>query len=139
MERKNLLEKMLIDEKDVLEKLVDKANKIFRVDKKTGDIVFLIPKTKLIHTELICMLLLGKYFASELKLAKSSILTIEEATKQSGLKKNIVCARLADLKKHKVAKTIKKGEYQISLTEVGRILDEILEKIGEKQSHKRGE
>ena len=64
MSEKEILEKLLINEKETLRRLVQKSEKILRGDKKTGDTVIIAPKPKLTDRHLISIVLLGRYFSN---------------------------------------------------------------------------
>lgn len=126
MSNKKILEKMLVDESSILPKIVELSGKIFKVDKSTGDPVFLIPQSKLSHSDLMAIGLLSKYMANQLEIVDTASVTPTELGKRFKLKKMIAGARLNDLKSHGIAKLIKWGEYRVSLPEALRYLEEEL-------------
>ncbi len=126
MSNKKFLEAMLVDESSILPKIVEVAGKIFKIDKATGEPVFLIPKNKLSHKDLIVIGLLSKYMSNQLEILDSASVTPAELGKWFKLKKMIAGARLNDLKTHGVAKLIKWGEYRVSLPDALRYLEEEL-------------
>ena len=131
LSEKEILEKLLIDERETLKRLVEKSEKILRVDKKTGDTVIIAPRSKLTDRQLISIILLGRYFSNKLNLVPSEVMTIDEIAQKLNLDKDVVSARLSDLKRERIVEMVSRGEYRISYANADTMLDEISEKIGE--------
>jgi len=131
LSEKEILEKLLIDERETLKRLVEKSEKILRVDKKTGDTVIIAPRSKLTDRQLISIILLGRYFSNKLNLVPSEVMTIDEIAQKLNLDKDVVSARLSDLKRERIVEMVSRGEYRISHANADTMLDEISEKIGE--------
>lgn len=125
MKRKEIFQEMLIDDESILEKVVEKAKQVFKVD-KSGTVIFLVSRTKLTHRQEIAMVLLGRYFASELDIANSDIMTAKELAEIVEPDKSSVAARLNELKKERVVESPERGQFRISILGVEKILDEIL-------------
>jgi hypothetical protein len=133
MTTKKLLERMLVDETSLLPQIVSISEKIFRIDKTTGEPVFLVPRNKLNHTDLMAIGLLSKYIAHQLEIVDTSSVAPSELSKMFKLKKMIAGARLNDLKIEGVAKLVKWGEYRVSLPDALRYFQEkLLPKIERK-------
>lgn len=84
LDEKEILKKLVVDEKDVisdLANLVEKAKEIFVIEKTSGRIIF---KNfgKLSDPQRICVLLVGKFFASKLGLIGEPALGISEISKE---------------------------------------------------------
>lgn len=138
MSNKRILEKMLVDEASLLPQIVSVSEKIFRIDKTTGEPVFLIPRNKLSHSDLMAIGLLSKYMANQLEIVNDASVTPGELSKMFKLKKMIAGARLNDLKAEGVAKLLKWGEYRVSLPDALRYLQEkVLPKIEKKSRESR--
>ena len=131
LSEKEILEKLLIDERETLKRLVEKSEKILRVDKKTGDTVIIAPRSKLTDRQLISIILLGRYFSNKLNLVPSEVMTIDEIAQKLNIDKDVVSARLSDLKRERIVEMVSRGEYRISHANADTMLDEISEKIGE--------
>ena len=131
LSEKEILEKLLIDEKETLRRLVEKSEKILRIDKKTGDTVIIAPRSKLTDRHLISIVLLGRYFSNKLNLAPSEVMTTDEIAQKLNIKKEVVSARLSDLKRERIVEMVSRAEYRISYANVETMLTEIREKIGE--------
>lgn len=128
-EKEEILKELLIDEESVLKELVNKAKKIFKIDKKSGRTVLLIPKTRLTDRELIILALIGRYFANKLNFFDSSSITIGGVAQELNMATPSVSARMSDLKRERVIEMLARGEYRINYTEISRLLDEISEKV----------
>lgn len=131
-EKEDILKELLIDEEAILKDLVNKAKKIFKIDKKSGRTVFLIPKTRLTDRELIILTLIGRYFANKLHLFDSSSMTRDEVAQELNIAKPSVSARISDLKRERIIELLARGKYRINYTEISRLLDEISEKVSGK-------
>jgi len=129
LSEKDILEKLLIDEEEILKRLVEKAEKIFRIDRKTGDAVIVAPKSKLIDRELIGITLLGRYFANKMKLASSDSMSVSEIAQKLGMDEKAVSARLSELKRERIVEMVSRGEYRVSYAGVESMLSEIEGKL----------
>lgn len=127
-EKEEILKELLIDEESILKELVTKAKKIFKIDKKSGRTVLLIPKTRLTDRESIILTLIGRYFGNKLNLFDSNSMTIVDLAQELNMTKPSVSARTAELKRERVVEMLARGEYRINYTEISRLLDEISEK-----------
>ena len=126
-DRKEVLEKMLINEEAVFERLVDKANRVFKVD-RSGNIIWMVPASKLTDKQKVAMAVLARYFAAELELAESEIITNAQVANLLGMHSMSVGARLAELRNENIVHQDGKGKHRVSLVAVERVLDEILER-----------
>jgi len=125
MSKKEIFQEMLIEEESILEKVVDKAKRVFKID-KSGNVIFLVSRTKLTQRQEIAMQLLGRYIASELDIADSDIMTAHELAEIVEPDIPSVRARLNELKKERVVESPERGQFRISILGVEKILDEIL-------------
>lgn len=128
-EKEEILKELLIDEEAILKVLVNKAKEIFKIDKKSGRTVLLIPKTRLTDRELIMLALIGRYFANKLNLFDSSSMTTEDIAQELNRAKPSVSARMVELKRERIVEMLARGEYKINYTEISRLLDEISDKV----------
>ena len=110
---KKFLERLLVDERSVLEKLANQAQGIVGIDKDTGGPVILAPKTKLTDREQIFLMLLGSYFSYKLGKSKSESLSTNAIAEGLGLDYKAASARLSELKRERVVETVAKGEHRI--------------------------
>ena len=86
----------------------------------------MIPSNGLTQKHLIAVHLIGRYFAYELEIAESDIVTADELSVFVKADKKTVTARLHDLKKENVIESPGRGEFRISVSGADKILDEIL-------------
>jgi hypothetical protein len=124
MDRKKILESILIDEEAIFANLVEKAKKIFGLNAR-GDIVFLIPRDSLTQRQLVAVYLTGRLFAKELEIIDSEIVVADDLSVFLGTDKKTVAARLHDLKKEHIVESPGRGQFSISISGADKILDEI--------------
>ncbi len=125
MEKRELLQEILIDDESLLERIVGKAKKVFKVDKR-GNIIFLVSRAKLNQRQEIAMALLGRYFAAELDICDSDIMTADEIAEIVAPDTPSVRARLNELKRERVVESPARGQFRVSILGVEKILEEIL-------------
>jgi DNA-binding transcriptional ArsR family regulator len=123
--RKKLLESLLIDEEMVFERLVDKAKRLFGLNKR-GEIIFLVPRESLTQRQLVAVYLIGGLFAKELEIKDTEIITAEELSLWMKMDKKTVTARLHDLKKEHIIESPERGRFSISISGADKILNEII-------------
>ncbi len=114
MSEKQILSLLLTDESETLNRLVEKAQRIFKINKKTGEVLLLPPRSKLTDKQLITVHLLGKYFSSKLELSSTDSLSFDELRKLSGLEESSISARISELRKEGLAETGERGVYRIN-------------------------
>jgi len=122
--RKEILSKMVVDEEAVFERLVDKASRIFKIDKQ-GKIVFLVPESSLSTRERVAMALLARYFAKELELVNSDAVSYRDVAAMLDMARTAVGARLSELRREGIAESVGRGEWRVSILGVQRLLDEM--------------
>jgi len=128
MSEKQILSSLLTDESETLNRLVVKAQRVFKINKKTGEVLLLPPRSKLTDKQLIAVHLLGKYFASKLELSPTDSLSFDELKKLTSLEESSISARVSELRKDGLAETGERGVYRInyqSLESFGPLLEEI--------------
>lgn len=125
--REDILDKIFIDEDAVFEKVVDKAGKVFKIDRQ-GNILFEVSAAKLTDRQRVALVLLTRFLLFQKKRAESDVITNGEIAEALGIDTTIVTARLADLRRERVAVPEGRGRWRVSLIGVDRILDEILER-----------
>jgi len=128
LSEKEILSSLLTDETETLNRLVAKAQRVFKINKKTGEILLLPPRSKLTDRQLIAVYLLGRYFASKLELTQADSLTFDDLRKLSNLEEGSITARLSDLRKEGLVESGERGIYRInyqSLESFGPLLEEV--------------
>src|SRR5437870_1715848 len=128
MSEKELLSSLLTDSRDTLKRLVSKSERVFRIDRDTGNVIILPPKNKLTDRQLIAIQILGRYFACRLELFKEDTLNLEELKKLTQLEESSLSARLSELKKEGLVESAERGSYRVayhSLEGFGPLLEEM--------------
>ena len=123
--RKKILERLLVDREKKLETLVTKAKNIVRIDRKSGEPVIVVPRSELTDRQLIGAYMIGKYFSNELGLVKTATVTTRELAEKLPLDLKVASARLSELKKEAIVKSISRGEYKIVFQGIEILLDDI--------------
>jgi hypothetical protein len=124
MNKQDILRKLLIDEEALFERLVERAGKLFKID-KSGNIVFLIPASQLTHRQTIALVSLGRYFAAELGILEADTASADSFLPYVDTDKKTISARLADLRKEGVVQSIERGKFRVSILGISKILDEL--------------
>lgn len=132
-EKEEILKELLMDEESILKELVDKAKKIFKIDKKSGRTILLIPRTRLSDRELIILTLTGRYFANRLNFFDSNSMTRGDIAQELNMTRESVSARISELRRERVVEMVTRGEYRVNYTEISRLLDELSEKASTKR------
>ena len=124
MDKRQMLQQLVIDEAGVFEKLVERSKPYLKVDKQ-GGVVFLVPRSKLTDRQAVALTLLGRYFATELGFVESEVMTADEILPLVDAEKTVVAARLNDLKGDGIVESPTRGKFKINWMKVLRILDEL--------------
>jgi len=127
---KKLLKELLIDREERIRRLIKRAKGIIGIERSTGEPTILVPRSKLTDREMIALYILGAYFSYELGLRDSPSVSRSELSSKLGLKPTVISARTSELKREKVIKSNKRGEYEILVTGIEDLLDSIRDKVG---------
>ncbi|SRR6266581_9085323 len=122
---REIMSPLLTDERGILKRVVEKALNIFRIDDGTGEMVLVIPRSKIDDKDYLGLLLLTKYLAYRAGLAKEDTMVVRELVEKSGVNENTLSSRLSDLKADRVVETVSRGEYRISYPNAERLLEDI--------------
>ncbi len=135
------LEKKFILDEDAglknIEGAINRISAVCRLD-KTGGVTFmsLSMQKKLTVSERTAAILAARYLASQLQKKLGKEVSISEVVKSSEIanmlreQKNIIDARLKELKDSKKAILVSKGAYKVAPYSIDDILDSIEQKIG---------
>ena len=130
MEKRKILERLLIEEEKKLETIVSKAENIVRIDRNSGEPVILVPRSTLTVRQLIGAYMIGKYFSKELDLAETATVTTGELAEKLLLDLKVASARVSELKKERIIRSVSRGEYSILFPGIEALLDDIRKSIG---------
>lgn len=122
--RREILSKMVVDEEAVFERLVDRASRIFKIDKQ-GDIVFVVPESSLSTRVRVAMALLARYFARELGFVDTDTVSYRDVAAMLDMAPPTVGARLSELRREGIAQSVGRGEWRVSILGVQRLLDQM--------------
>ena len=118
------LSRLLTDESQTLKRLVETAERLLRIDKVTGDMVLTVPRLYISERDFLGLLLLSRYFASKLGLAKKESMTLVEIVQRSGFDEGTVSSRLTELNYNGIIEHDPGGDYSISYSKAEYFLEE---------------
>jgi len=127
-EENEILKKLVIEEKDVtknLEKLVEEASKYFRIEKPSGRVIFQ-DFGSLSDKQRVAIVLLGKYFASRLKLIENPSLSISEISKEVGRPMTSLSGATKELVVKGYVEYLPGRKYRIAYHRIKDIFDDLL-------------
>ncbi len=116
------LEKLIIDEEELSEVLIDRLRRYIRLT-KGGEVVFMIPKDQLPVKAQVLLYLAGKKIARELGLTETDTAGIEEIAIALASDYFTVAARLNELKNQRLVFAVERGSYTVQLSRLQEILD----------------
>ena len=128
-EESEILKKLVVDEKDIikeLEKLVEAAQKYFRIESPTGKIIFQDFGT-LIDKQRVAILLVGKYFAYKLKMIENPAMSISEIAKEIGRPMTALSRHTRELVDKGYVEYLPGKKYRIAYHRIKEIFNEVLE------------
>ena len=118
------LSRLLTDESQTLKRLVGTAERLLRIDKATGDMVLTVPRLFISDRDFLGLLLLSRYFACKLGLAKRESMTLAEIIQRSGFDEGTVSSRLTELNYNGIVEHNPGGDYSISYSKAEYFLEE---------------
>jgi hypothetical protein len=130
MTKKEIAEKILINEDELFNKIVESAKKIFKLDNR-GEIYWMVPYTNLTDKEKITIVLLAQNLAFEAGIAETNYLENTAIASKLSIEPASVTARLKDLRESRMVTQVKRGVHQINLHRVENFIADIQAKIKE--------
>ena len=128
-EENEILKKLVIDEKDVIkeiEKLVEKSQRFFKIESPSGKIVFQ-DYGSLSDKQRIAVVLIGRYFASKLKIIEDPSLSISEIAKEIGRPMTALSKHTRELVDRGYIEYLPGKKYRIAYHRIKEIFDDVLE------------
>ena len=80
--------------------------------------------------QLIGAYMIGKYFSKELGLAETSTVTTGEIAEKLLLDLKVASARLSELKKEGIIRSVSRGQHEIFFPGIEVLLDDIRKSVG---------
>ena len=126
---KEILNRFLVDEKDIIEdlaNLVEKATNIFVIEKSTGTIIF---KNfgKLTDRQRISALLVGRYFAGRLDLVEDASLGVTEMANALGRPKTTLSGTVRDMLSKTYIEQLSNRKYRINYNRIKDIFEDFFD------------
>jgi len=125
-----ILKTLLVNEKEILKRVVEKARRLIGIDETSGTTVITADRSKLRDKDLVYLIVLGRYFSYKLGLTSTDTINTDEVTQESGLRKDIASARLHDLKVEGTAELTSTATWKAVYARAEESIDRILSKVG---------
>ncbi len=128
VEENEILKKLVIEEKDItkeMEKLVEEASKYFRIEKPSGKIIFQ-NFGSLSDKQRILVVLLGKYFAYQLKMIENASLSISEIANELGRPMTALSGSIKELTTKGYVEYLAGKRYRIAYHRIKEIFEDVL-------------
>lgn len=125
---KDVFSKLIVDEKETtkeLEKLVDAATKIFRIERPSGRVIFQ-NFGKLTDKQRISAILVAKYFASNMQIIENPTLSVSEIAKELGRPMTTLSGPIRDLIKQGFVESLPGRKYRVAYHRLPEIFDKVL-------------
>ena len=122
---KEILSKLLLDEKDVakeLQVLVDRASAYLKIENPSGKIIFQEPGS-LSDTQRISLFLIGKYFAYRLKLIQENAVAISQIAKETSRPLTALSGPMKELSRKGFVQQLEDKRYTIAYYKIREIFD----------------
>jgi len=128
-EESEILKKLVVDEKTStkeLEKMVEDAQKYFRIESPSGKILFQ-DYGLLSDKQRIAVVLVGKYFASRMKMIENPSLSISEVAKELGRPMTTLSGAMKELVTKGYVEYLPGKRYSIAYHRIKEIFTDLLE------------
>lgn len=127
-----ILKEMISDQKNALERNFELAKKFVEVTPEGKVNVLLNSNTKIDAKDNLRLYMIGKLYAKEAELCKLETVSNEELTKELGLPEGTVRRALKELRDSNKIVQVSSGIHAIKSNLLERFLNEIEQKVGEK-------
>lgn len=126
-EENEILKKLVVEEKDSIkemEKLVEEAARFFKIEKPSGRIMFQ-NFGALTDQQRISIIMLGKYFASKLKIIDNPMLSISDISKELGRPMTTLSRPMKELIDRGLIEKLPGRKYRVAYHRINEILANI--------------
>lgn len=126
-EENEILKKLVVEEKDTIkemEKLVEEAARFFKIEKPSGRIMFQ-NFGALTDQQRISIIMLGKYFASKLKIIDNPMLSISDISKELGRPMTTLSRPMKELIDRGFIEKLPGRKYRVAYHRINEILANI--------------
>lgn len=128
VDESEILKKLVVDEEEItkeLEKMVEEAQKYFRIEKPSGKIIFQ-DFGSLSDKQRIAVVLIGKYFASKMKMLENPSLSISEVAKELGRPMTALSGTMKELVTKGYVEYLPGKKYKVAYHRIKEIFADIL-------------
>jgi hypothetical protein len=122
---REIMAPLLTDEKSTLKRIVDGSVGVLKIDDSSGDLVLVVPRSKITDKDYLGLLVLTRYLAFRAGLVAKDSVTLNELVKSSGIAESTVSSRLSDLRADRVIEDVSRGEYRLSYPNAERFLHDL--------------
>jgi len=116
---------MIMKEDELVQMIIKRLAGIFRIIENTDQAYFFVDIDKLSDLEKVGIFLLIKYLSWKLGFSRGGSASIDWLTESTGIKRNIVIARLKNLKDLTWVSKTDNREYQIKLNSIIKIVEKL--------------
>jgi hypothetical protein len=127
MKKEEIAKKILVDEDELFERIVDKASRIFKLDKR-GNMVWTVSLRDLTDKEKVALVLVANFIGNEIGLFETKSISNADIAQRLNMSSMSVGARMAELRDQRIAMQEKMGVHSISLSGIDAVLDGVLGK-----------
>lgn len=124
---KESFRKLIIDEEDTvkdLERLVDSAAKVFKIEQPSGMVVF-SKFGELTDRQRICIVLIGKYFAVKMGIVQNHAMGISEIANELGRPVTSLSGPLRELVRKGFVQSLPERKYAIAHHRISEFLESL--------------
>ena len=128
LDSKDVFSKLVVDEKETtkeLEKLVDTAAKVFRIEKPSGRVIFQ-NFGDLTDKQRISAILVARYFAEKMQILDSATMSISEIAKELGRPMTALSGPIRDLIKLGFVENLQGKRYRAAYHRLSEIFERVL-------------
>ena len=129
MSYKDKLEELYVDEEKIMTEVFERIKPLIGISKGGGEIIFNIPLENLTNHQKILIYMIGAYFAHELGEREEKEVTIDELEIFLKKKRNVVRARLSELRMKNKIKLTGEGKNILNPLSILEDIDDILKKM----------
>ncbi len=115
---------LVVDYTEVFKQLLERVKRAIVLD-EAGRTHIRVPRDNLTDAQVIALNLVGQKFANTIGLVPKDTMSAEDLSKSTGIRYNVVTARVTGLKKKGWVESDARGEYRVVYMAIEPILNEV--------------
>ncbi len=124
-EEKSLIRSTLVvDYKEVFKQLLERVKRAIVLD-ENGRTHIRAPRENLTDSQVIALNLIGQKFANTIGLSPKDTMSADDLSKSTGIRYNVVTARITGLRKKGWVESDTRGEYRIVYMAIEPVLNDV--------------